>query len=94
MIYQPGEAYQYPLIIKKLLNTPLIYSPDREIVYREKSRYTYQTLNKRIHRLAGGLEKLGVRQGDTVAIFDYDSPRYLECFFAIPMMGAVMQTIN
>jgi len=94
MIYQPGEAYQYPLIIKKLLNTPLIYSPDREIVYREKSRYTYQTLNKRIHRLAGGLEKLGVRQGDTIAIFDYDSPRYLECFFAIPMMGAVMQTIN
>ncbi len=30
--YNPGEYYQYPLIIKKLLNTPLIYSPDREIV--------------------------------------------------------------
>jgi hypothetical protein len=31
--YQPGENYDYPLIIKKLLNTPLIYSPDQEIVY-------------------------------------------------------------
>jgi len=93
-VYQPGESYQYPLIIKKLLKTPLIYSPDREIVYRDNSRYTYRTLNERINRLAGGLEKLNVRKGDTVAVFDYDSNRYLECFFAIPMMGAVMQTVN
>ena len=93
-VYQPGESYQYPLIIKKLLSTPLLNSPDREIVYRERSRYTYRTLNERINRLAGGLEELKVSQGDTVAVFDYDSSRYLECFFAIPMMGAVMQTVN
>ena len=92
--YQPGENYQYPLIIKKLLNTPLIYSPDREIVYDDRSRYNYRTLNERINRLAGGLEKFGVTEGDVVAVFDYDSHRYLECFFAIPMMGAVLQTIN
>ena len=29
-----------------------------------------------------------------MAVFDYDSPRYLECFFAIPMMGSVLQTVN
>lgn len=51
-VYQPGEYYEYPLIIKKLLNTPLIYSPDREIVYSDKVRYTYRTLNERINRLA------------------------------------------
>ena len=93
-IYQPGENYEYPLIIKKLLNTPLIYSPDREIVYSDKFRYTYRTLNERINRLANALESLGVRQGDTVAVFDYDSHRYLESFFAIPMMGAVLMTVN
>jgi len=92
--FQPGENYQYPLIIKKLLNTPLIYSPDREIVYADKKRYTYRTLNERINRLASGLNKLGVVNGDIIAVFDYDSHRYLECFFAIPMMGAVLQTIN
>jgi fatty-acyl-CoA synthase len=53
--YQPGKSYTYPLIIKKLLNTPLIYSPQREIVYSDKLRYNYRTLNERIHRLAGGL---------------------------------------
>jgi fatty-acyl-CoA synthase len=93
-VYQPGENYEYPLIIKKLLNTPLIYSPDREIVYSDRVRYTYRTLNERINRLANALESLGVHLGDTVAVFDYDSHRYLECFFAIPMMGAVLQTVN
>lgn len=44
--------------------------------------------------MAAGLAKLDVRQGDTIAIFDYDGSRYLECFFAIPMMGAVMRTVN
>jgi hypothetical protein len=45
--YQPGENYNYPLIIKKVLDTPLIYSPEREIVYDDKNRYTYQTLGER-----------------------------------------------
>ncbi|MGD8887342.1 MAG: AMP-binding protein, partial [Desulfobacterales bacterium] len=92
--YQPGENYQYPLIIKKLLNTPLTYSPDREIVYSDKHRYTYRELNDRIHCLANGFDKLGVHAGNTVAVFEYDSHRYLECFFAVPMMGAILQTVN
>ncbi len=92
--YRPGEAYAYPLIIKKLLVTPLTYAPDQEIVYRDRMRYTYRDLNARIHRLAGGLSGLGVQPGQTVAVFDYDSHRFLECFFAIPMMGAVLQMVN
>ncbi len=93
-IYQPGESYRYPLIIKKILNTPLLYSPNKEIVYRDKVRLTYRTLYERINRLAGGLEKLGVKPGDTVCVFDYDSHRYLECYFAVPMMGAVLHKMN
>ncbi|NIT40724.1 MAG: AMP-binding protein, partial [Gammaproteobacteria bacterium] len=46
------------------------------------------------NRLANGLRNLGINPGDTVAVFDYDSSCYLECFFAIPMMGAVLQTVN
>jgi len=94
MVYQPGEAYDYPLIIKKLLNTPLVYSPDQEIVYRDQLRFTYRDLRQRIGRLGSMLEGLGVRQGDVVAVMDYDSHRFLECFFGIPMMGAVLQMVN
>ena len=32
--------------------------------------------------------------GDTVGVLDWDSHRFLEAFFAIPMMGAVLQTVN
>lgn len=92
--YMPGEHYQYPLIIKKLLTIALTHAQDQEIVYRDRLRYTYKDLNNRIHRLASGLNQIGVATGDTVAVFDYDSNRFLECFFAVPMMGAVMQMVN
>ena len=93
-IERTASAYSYPLIIKHLLRTPMIYSPDQEIIYRDKLRFDYLTLGKRIARLANALEGLGVGPGSTVAVMDWDSHRYLECYFAIPMMGAVLHTIN
>jgi fatty-acyl-CoA synthase len=92
--FQPGQCYDYPLIIKKLLTTGLRGRPDLEIVYRDQIRLSYDQLATRVHRLAGALKKLGVQKGDTVAVLDWDSHRYLECYFAIPMMGAVLQTVN
>lgn len=92
--YEPGQHYNYQLLIKHILEMPLVFAPNQEIVYRDKLRLTYRQLNERIHRLAGGLEKLGVKKGDVVCVFDYDSNRYLECFFAVPMMGAVLHTQN
>src|SRR5262249_15962460 len=34
------------------------------------------------------------RPGNTVGVLDWDSNRFLEAFFAVPMMGAVLQTVN
>ncbi len=81
----------YPLLIKQLLHTPLANAPDQEIVYRDLVRYDYRTLASRISRLGSALSVL---PGQTVAVMDWDSHRYLECFFAIPMLGAVLQTVN
>jgi fatty-acyl-CoA synthase len=89
-----ASAYSYPLLIKHLLHTPLACNPNQEIVSGDTIRYDYRTLRERIGRLAGGLAALGVNQGDTVAVMDWDNHRYLECFFAVPMMGAVLHTIN
>jgi fatty-acyl-CoA synthase len=88
------SAYNYQLLIKHFLQTPMIYSPDQEIIYRDRMRYTYAAFGKRIHRLANALKNIGVEPGDTVAVMDWDSHRYLECFFAVPMMGAVLHTVN
>lgn len=94
LIQRTASAYSYPLLIKNLLSAPVVDNPDQEIVYRDQLRYTYRDLRKRVCRLANALTALGVQSGDTVAVMDWDSHRYLECFFAVPMLGAVLHTIN
>jgi len=88
------DAYAYPLLIKRLLMSASRYEKTREIVYRDQVRLTYAQLNQRIAQLANVLSEAGVKAGDTVAVMDWDSHRYLECMFAIPMIGAVVHTIN
>jgi fatty-acyl-CoA synthase len=94
LVDRAASAYAYPLLIKHLLHTPIIYAPDQEIVYRDQLRLTYRDLYKRIAKLANVLTEMGVGPGDTVAVLDWDSHRYLECFFAVPMIGAILHTVN
>ncbi len=93
LIPRTPSAYDYPLLIKNLLFCPVVDAPDQEIVYR-RQRFTYRDLRERVARLANALTSLGVKRGDTVAVMDWDTNRYLECFFAVPMIGAVLHTIN
>ena len=94
LIQTAKSAYQYPLIFKQLWHTPRVQAPDQEIVYRDLKRFTYRQIKERIGRLASALGKAGVEPGDTVGVLEWDSHRFLEAFFAIPMMGAVLQTVN
>jgi len=94
LIERTSSAYTYPLLIKNLLAYPVVNNPDQEIVYRDQLRFNYRALRERVCRLANALTELGVKPGDTVAVMDWDSHRYLECFFAVPMIGAVLHTIN
>ncbi|YCH22908.1 fatty acid--CoA ligase [Pseudomonas sp. D1-3] len=89
-----ANAHPYPLLIKSLLLSGSRYERHREIVYRDTLRYSYATFNERVARLANVLTQAGVKAGDTVAVMDWDSHRYLECMFAVPMLGAVLHTIN
>ncbi len=88
------SAYSSPLLIKSLLTTPLIYAPQQKIFYRDQLEFTYKQFGKRICQLAHALSKLGVQAEDTVAVMDWDSHRYLECYFAVPMIGAILHTVN
>ncbi len=87
-------AYSYPLLIKNLLNASLLRSPGQQIFYKDSFSYTYQDLNNRIAQLANLLGDIGVTAGSRVGFMDWDSHRYLEAYFAVPMTGAVLHTIN
>lgn len=83
----------YQLTIDKLLVQTLYRRCSSEIVYG-KTRYTWTEFYNRIRKLASGLEKLGVSERSKIAVLDFDSNRYLEAYFAIPMMGAILHTVN
>jgi fatty-acyl-CoA synthase len=91
---QTAETYHYPLTIRHLLESALSTARDHRIVYRDQASYSYQAFAGRVGRLASMLEALGAGQGMTIAVMDWDSHRYLEAYFAVPMMGAVLQTVN
>ncbi len=87
-------AYNYQLLLKHILNYGVAWAPDQEIVYRDLVRYTYATMYKRVLKLAGALQAMGVKRGTRVGVIEWDSHRYLEMYFAIPGIGAVLHTIN
>lgn len=89
-----ATAYAFPLIIKQLLNRAKTVSSDQEIIYADKLRMTYADFFKRIAKLANVLDGLNLAKGDVVAVMDWDSHRYLESYFAVPMSQYVIQTVN
>ncbi len=93
LIDKTDSAYHYPLLIKQLLHSAKTYHHGHEIVYGNK-RYSYPQFFSRLDALAHALTHLGINAGDTIAVLDWDSHRYLECFFAIPMLGAILHTVN
>lgn len=91
---QAQDAYGFPLIIKQLLNRAKIASTNQTISYADKVTYTYAEFFKRVNRLANVLKNMGLQAGDVVAVMDWDSHRYLEAYFAVPMSGMILQTVN
>jgi len=90
----PDAGRPSPLLIHRLLDRPRTWAPSQKIVYRDQLELTYTEFLERVERLAKALIQLGVQPGDRVGVLDWDSHRYLECFFAVPMLGAVLHTIN
>jgi fatty-acyl-CoA synthase len=87
-----AQAYVFPLLIRHLLAN--VADQTDAVIISGDLRLTYRDFLRRVGQLASMLAAKGVRQGDVVAVMDWDSHRYLECYFAIPMMGAVLQTVN
>jgi fatty-acyl-CoA synthase len=92
-IQRTPSAVEPPLVINRILEAGVQKAPEQTITYGDRD-FTYREFEERVHRLAGALAAQGIKPGDTVAVMDWDTNRYLEAFFAIPMMGAVLHTVN
>lgn len=87
-------VYDFQLLLKYLLEHGVAWAPDQEIVYREQVRHTYADMYDRVLKLASALKRLGVQKGTKVGVIEWDSHRYLEMYFGIPGIGAILHTIN
>jgi fatty-acyl-CoA synthase len=92
-----GLMMDRPLLIRDIAERVERIFPNREIVSRthdDVERSTYGEVVRRARRVASSLERLGVKPGDRVATFGWNSRRHLELYLALPSMGAVMHTLN
>jgi fatty-acyl-CoA synthase len=93
-----GLMMDYPLTLQHIFDRVGRYYPTTEIVTRrpDKSihRYTYGEFSQRVQKLANALTRLGLEPGDRVATLGWNSYRHLEAYFAIPLAGGVLHTLN
>jgi len=86
--------YNYQLTIDKILEAGETVWQNREIVYSDKRRYTFKRFAESVKTLANNLKKIGVKKGDRIAVVDWDTDVYMHAYYAIPMIGATLHTVN
>jgi len=79
--------------ISFLHRTADIYGERQAVVYENRS-YTWHESRDRCVRMASSLNNMGIQKGDTVAVFAFNTPEMFESHFSIPMVGAILNTIN
>jgi fatty-acyl-CoA synthase len=86
-----------PLLVRGIAERAEQLFASREVVSATSSgveRSCYREVVRRARRLASALVSMGVRPGDRVATFAWNSVRHLELYLAVPSMGAVLHTLN
>ncbi len=90
----PNRANYVPLSPVAHLNRAAQVHGARPAVVYGSRRYDYATLSDRVRRIASGLIARGIGKGDTVSVIAPNIPELYELHYAVPMTGAVLNTIN
>jgi len=91
---QQREANFEPLSPVSFLRRAAQVAPAHTAVIHGDRRYTYAQFYERSCRLANALSQRGVGQGDCVAIMGANTPEMLEAHNGVPMLGAVLNSLN
>ncbi|WP_457789342.1 acyl-CoA synthetase [Pseudomonas sp. PL-6] len=97
-IFETGLA---PLAVNHIALSPLSFIERTAAVYGQYPavihgalRRNWQDTYERCRRLASALSRRGIGKGDTVAVMLPNIPAMLEAHFGVPMIGAVLNTLN
>jgi fatty-acyl-CoA synthase len=88
----------YPLSLTAIVERAELMTPGRKVVYRRPDGNVHRTTigecAGRARRLGSALAELGIQNGDRVATLMWNQPEHLEAYYAVPLMGAVVHTLN
>jgi long-chain acyl-CoA synthetase len=87
----PEETRMY---LTQSLHRAVQQHPNRIAVRFGSRQRTFREFADRVARLAGALRKLGMQEGDRVAMLSLNSDRYLEYQMAVPWAGGVLNPCN
>ncbi|BDV39147.1 acyl-CoA synthetase [Methylocystis bryophila] len=83
-----------PLTPITLLARAAAVFPEKTAIIHGPLRRSYAEFYARSRRLASALARHGVEPGDTVSVMLANTPAMLECHYGVPMIGAVLNTLN
>jgi fatty-acyl-CoA synthase len=93
-----GLMMDFPLTLVHVFERVGLYFAKTELVSRRPDRSihrtTYGEFHKRVQKFANALKRLGIKSGDRVATLGWNHSRHLEAYFAIPLTGGVLHTLN
>jgi len=89
-----NAANYVPLSPVTFLKRAATVYPEKVAVVHGDRRITYREFHDRVTRFASALVKRGIRKGDTVSILAPNIPEMLEAHYAVPLIGAVLNSIN
>jgi fatty-acyl-CoA synthase len=97
-VFMDGLMMDFELTLDAVLRRAEQHFFKKEIVTRlpDKSfhRYTYRDMARRAKQLALALKRLGIRPGETVGTLCWNHYQHLEAYFAIPIVGGILHTLN
>jgi len=91
---RPNPASHEPLSPVSFLRRAAAVYPDKLAVIHGGRRFTYREFLGRANRLASALAQRGIAKGDGVAIMGANTPEMLEAHYGVPMLGAVLNSLN
>ena len=91
---EKNKANYVPLSPVTFLKRTADIFPNYTSIISENNKFTWKTTFTRCKLFASSLKKRKIKKGDTVSIIAPNSSAMYEAHFAIPMIGAVINTIN
>ena len=89
-----NSANYVPLTPLSFLERTADIYPDRDALVYNERRYNWREVKARCASFASSLTARAIGKNDTVSLLTFNTPEMFEAHFAVPMAGAVLNTIN